>query len=239
MPIHLLRGKISNLRKKRESASFFFTDSDKTTMGVIAVAAAAIGAGSQAIAVASATTSVEEEADYLEFELDGCDIRGWVWRSPFGEGDEVEAAVEKQGGHFIAYAITRPSDHTIALYPHCSRGKLAHVKNAVKWWLLGVSFAIAFMVVLFVAVHFIKGGEANLVNFFKYVLPLFALAGYLFFGLMTVSMAKKWMPFVRLSERCFAALGWGSPSNIDLVASTKKARADSDPGELGVMYFRY
>ncbi|UXY16955.1 hypothetical protein N8I74_08085 [Chitiniphilus purpureus] len=238
MSIHLLRGKISNLRKKRESASFFFTDSDKTTMGVIAVAAAAIGAGSQAIAVASATTSVEEEADYLEFELDGCDIRGWVWRSPFGEGDEVEAAVEKQGGHFIAYAITRPSDRTIALYPHCSRGKLAHVKNAAKWWFLGVSILLLvglIMMFLFAIPH----GKEVFLGFLKNIFLWCSLVLYAFFGLMTISMVKKWMPFVRLSEKCFAGLGWENPSNIDLVASTKKVRTDSDPGELGMMYFRY
>ncbi|UXY16945.1 hypothetical protein N8I74_08015 [Chitiniphilus purpureus] len=97
MSIHLLHGKITNLRKAREGASFFFTDSDRTTMGVIAVAAAAVGLGSQAIAVASATTSVEEEADYLEFELDGQFVQGWVWRSPFREGDEVEVVVERDG----------------------------------------------------------------------------------------------------------------------------------------------
>ncbi|UXY16947.1 hypothetical protein N8I74_08025 [Chitiniphilus purpureus] len=238
MTAQVLRGKITNLRKTRESASFFFTDSDQTAMGVVAVAAAAVGLGSQAIAVASATTSIEEEADYLEFELDGRDVRGWVWRSPFSEGDEVEAVVEKEGGHYVAYAIARPSDRTIALYPHCSRGKLAHIKNAVKWWFVGVSIVLSVMYfITFLAV--IGDGIEFFIDMWKYSLSWAGLGLYGFFGIMTISMTKKWMPFVRLSERCFAALGWASPSNIDLVASTKKARTDSDPGELGVMYFRY
>ncbi|UXY16946.1 hypothetical protein N8I74_08020 [Chitiniphilus purpureus] len=238
MPVHLLRGKITNLRKTRESASFFFTDSDQTAMGVIAVAAAAAGLGSQAVAVASASTSVDEEADYLEFEIDGLDIRGWVWRSPFKEGDEVEVAVEKEGGHYVAFAMMRPSDRTIALYPHCSRGASAHIKNAVKWWFLGNTFVVLFSCVFFAIKNAIQGGGLYMV-FLKHGLPFLAVFLYAFFGLMTVSMAKKWMPFVRLSERCFAAFGWKNPSSIDLVASTKKARKDSDPGELGVMYFRY
>ncbi|HSC80424.1 MAG TPA: putative type VI secretion system effector [Chitinolyticbacter sp.] len=137
MAVHLLRGTISNLRTSRQSASFFFSDSDQSAMGVIAIAAAAAGLGSQAIAVASASTSVEEHADYLEFELDGDEVSGWVWRSPFSEGDEVEAVVERERGQNVAYAIARPSDRTIALYPHCSRGKSAHIKNAVKWWFFG------------------------------------------------------------------------------------------------------
>ncbi|UXY16956.1 hypothetical protein N8I74_08090 [Chitiniphilus purpureus] len=239
MSIHCLRGKISNLRKTRESASFFFTDSDQTAMGVVAVAAAAVGLGSQAIAVASASTSVEEEADYLEFELDGCDIRGWVWRSPFNEGDEVEVAVERErGGHYIAYAIIRPSDRTIALYPHCSRGRLAHIKNAAKWWFWGVSALLVFSCI-FIGVLSYFSGYSSLGSFLSHGFEYFALAFYAFFGLMTYSMIKKWMPFIRLSEKCFAALGWSNPSNVDLVASTKKVRTHSDPGELGVMYFRY
>ncbi|UXY16957.1 hypothetical protein N8I74_08095 [Chitiniphilus purpureus] len=238
MSAQVLRGKITNLRKTRESASFFFTDSDQTAMGVVAVAAAAVGLGSQAIAVASATTSIEEEADYLEFELDGQDIRGWVWRCPFSEGDEVEAVVEREGGHYVAYAITRPADRTMALYPHCSRGKLAHVKNAVKWWFLGVSIVL-FVGFLIISLAAIGDGIEFVIDIWKNSLPWVGLALYGFFGVMTISLTKKWMPFVRLSEKCFTALGWKNTSNIDLVKTTKKARTESDPGELGVMYFRY
>ena len=66
-----LTGTIRNLKVTRASASFVFTESDQVKMGVIAVAAAIAGLGGQAIAAASNASAMEEEADYLEFDLDG------------------------------------------------------------------------------------------------------------------------------------------------------------------------
>lgn len=101
-------------------------------MGVIAVAAALAGLGGQAIAVANNAHSVEEEADYVQFGLNGSVVQGWVWRSPFSEGDEVHVAAQWIGDHYEAFGIARPADKTIALYPHCSRSKTRHVKNLIK-----------------------------------------------------------------------------------------------------------
>lgn len=58
---------------------------------------------------------MDEEADYVEFVLEGQPIKGWVWRSPFQEGDEVEVAAEWQKDHYEVFGIARPVDHTIAL----------------------------------------------------------------------------------------------------------------------------
>ena len=129
-----LSGRIANYRCTRGHASFFFTEGDQNTMGVVAVAAAAAGLGGPAMGVAVNASSMEEAAHYVEFELDGQPVKGWVWRSPFQEGDEVEVAAEWQGDHYEVFGIARPADRIVALYPHCSRGQARHVKNAVKWW---------------------------------------------------------------------------------------------------------
>ena len=122
----------------RASASFVFTESDQTKMGVVALAAAISGLGGQAIATASNASAVEEEADYIEFDLAGLAIKGWVWRNPFNEGDDVRVAAERRAdGHWEAFGIQRPADKTVALYPHCSRGRARHLKNAAWWWLVG------------------------------------------------------------------------------------------------------
>ncbi|GAA5784366.1 putative type VI secretion system effector [Chitiniphilus shinanonensis] len=238
MSVQLLRGTITNLRTTRQSASFLFTDDDKTSMGVIAIAAAMAGLGPQAVAAAAATTSMEEEADYLEFELDGKAVRGWVWRSPFSEGDYVEAVVERTSG-YNAYAIARPVDRVIALYPHCSRGSRAHWKNAIKWWLIGVTGLVLLGGMIDSLASVFSGDDLQIKEFALYILPWLALSFYSFFGLMTYSMVKKWMPFVQLAEKCFTTLGWENPSQIDLVKRTKQQRKKTDPGTLGVMYFRY
>jgi len=65
-----LSGTVRNLKVTRTSASFVFTESDQTRMGVVAFAAAIAGLGGQAMATASNASTLEEEADYIEFELE-------------------------------------------------------------------------------------------------------------------------------------------------------------------------
>lgn len=62
-------------------------------------------------------------------KVDGKSAKGWVWFSPFQAGDEVEVISTQQEGYFEIVAILRPTDRTIALYPHCSREKNAHEKH--------------------------------------------------------------------------------------------------------------
>ena len=131
-----LSGVIKNYHCSRGRASFVFTQTDKSRMGAIAIAAGLAGLSGQAMAMASNSTDVEEEADYVEFNIDGRTIKGWVWRSPFKEGDFVEIAAEQAVNHLEVLGIARPSDRTIALYPHCSRSANLHYFIAIKWWLI-------------------------------------------------------------------------------------------------------
>jgi hypothetical protein len=176
-------------------ASFVFTKTDQTRMGVVAIAAALSGLSGQAMVTASNATSMEEEADHVQFRLDGQLVKGWVWRSPFKEGDVVEVAAEWQGDHYEAFGIARPGDRTIALYPHCSRGRARHVKNAIKWWLwLGV--LLPFLSLIFIGI--LLSGFSNI-----FELGLFITSGIAsaFFALMFASLSRQWMPYVRVAEK--------------------------------------
>ena len=55
---------------------------------------------------------------------------------------------------------------------------------------------------------------------------------------MTISLARKWMPFVRLTEKVCRTLGIPHAGNVDLVKSSKARRKPDDPGEYGTFYFR-
>ena len=227
-----LSGTIKNLKVTRNRASFVFTPSDQTKMGVIAIAAAAAGMGGQAMSTAANASDMEEEADYVEFELNGQPVKGWVWRNPFKEGDTVEVAAEWQNFHYETFGIARPKDKTIALYPHCSRGKTRHNKNSIKWWLIGGGgSSAAFLLLDFVIAGWVK--EELPMNLW------FVLGFFTFFGLMTFSLSRKWMPFVRVAEKVFRTLELPNPGNIDLVKSSKAQRTEQDPGEFGTFYFRY
>ena len=230
-----LSGTICNLKVTRDTASFVFTESNQAKMGVIAIAAAMAGMGGQAMSTASNASAMEEEADYLEFDLDGKPVKGWVWRNPFKEGDVVEVAAENAGDHWEAYCVARPDDRTVALYPHCSRGRMRHFTNAAKWCFL---LCLVFLLICLAASISITSGSYLVDQFIQDSL-VFGGFGFAFFALMTWSLSRKWMPFVRLAEKVFRVLDLPDPSNIDLVKSSKTQRTEHDPGEFGTFYFRY
>jgi hypothetical protein len=230
-----LTGTIANYKCTRAEASFVFNDSDRTKLGVVAIAAGIVGLSGQAISTAASAISTEEDADYVEFDLDGTPVKGWVWRSPFKEGDKVEVAAEWNGGHYETGAITRPVDRIIALYPHCSRGTRRHVKNAGKWWFVGVTMLSLLSLLLAVPTFGLERFWHAAVDIVSWT----ALAYYIFFGVMTISLARKWMPFVRLTEKVCRTLGFSDPGNVDFVKSSKAQRKPDDPGEFGTFYFRY
>ena len=62
---------------------------------------------------------------------------------------------------------------------------------------------------------------------------------YPVFLVMTFFLARRWMSFVRLSEKIFKEFGWEEPTKIDLKKSSKDQRKDDDPSQFGVFYFRY
>ena len=230
-----LTGTIADYRCTRAEATFVFDDSDRTKLGVIAIAAGMAGLSGQAISTASSVTSAQEDADFVEFDLDGQPVKGWVWRSPFKEGDQVDVAAEWHRDHYETGAIARPADRTIALHPHCSRGTSRHVKNAIKWWFFGVFGWLVF----FLLTMLISFGWSGLIEMIPKGFQYVALCSYAFFGLATISLSYKWMPFVRLTEKVCRTLGFPDPGNVDLVKSSKAQRRPEDPGEFGTFYFRY
>ena len=238
-----LSGTISNYKCTRAEASFFFTDSDRSKLSVIAIAAGLAGLSGPAISTAANATSAGEDADYVEFDLDGKTVKGWVWRSPFKGGDLVEVAAEWRDGHYETGGIARPADRLIALHPHCSRGIARHIKNGIKLWFVFTTVLLA------LGIPFLLSGmDDDLKNVFLHrkegslslsVATYIAVTLYLFFGLIAIGLVRKWMPFVRLSEKIFLTLGFSDSANIDLVKSSKAQRKPDDASEYGTFYFRY
>jgi hypothetical protein len=227
-----LSGKICEYRCAAGNASFVLSANDRQKLGLIAVAAAAVGLSGQAAAITTSASDVEEAADYVQFLLDAQRVEGWVWRSPFRDGDVVEIAAAWQGDRYEAYAIARPEDKTIALYPHCSRSMRPHIECTLKWWAVCNAFVFVALLGggrLFVGPGLLQGPFA------------FGILGFIALSLaaMFFSLSRQYMPFARTAEAIFHVLGLPNASNLDLVKSTKAQRTESDPAELGVFYFRY
>ena len=234
--MQLLRGRIGNLRKSRCSQDFFFTDADRTKMGATAIAAGVVGLGGVAVGLSGMAMDTTEEADLIEFELDGKPVKAWVWWSVFSEGDEVEVVAERWGETWQAFGVRRLSDRIVALHPHCSRGRFAHYRASFKWG--GVFFAAAMITAYFIIACFavFKGGVPieNLII----TCALGTLVSALGYGFITYRVARKMMGFVRLAEGIFEGFGWKDVKNIDLPAITKKGKKPGEPGALGILYFR-
>lgn len=227
-----LSGEISHYQCTRASANFVFTENDRQKLGVIAIGAALAGMGAQAASATASASAMEEQADYIEFTLNGDLVKGWVWRSPFWEGDTVDVAAQWQGDHYEAYGVARPSDKMVALYPHCSRALGRHIKNAVKWWFIWNGVYFGFTVALVFCL-----GMPDLLSEPGFFWMNGAVAAC--FVLMFLSLSKQYLPFVHLSERVFLTLGLPSARDIDLVKSSKEQRTAEDSGEFGTFYFRY
>ena len=190
-----------------------------------------------AASTARDASNLREQADYVEMEINGQPAKGWVWFSPFKDGDIVELIGTRQGDHFETIAIARPKDRVISLYPHCSRGKTPHIRAVFKWWLLSSSFSVGILIPLVAVIFdFISGSKAPylfLENGYLYViLVIFGiLGGYSF------STGKRFMIYVHFATQVFKILELADPDNIDLPKRTK--RKAGDPGAFGVMYFNY
>ncbi|OQS28607.1 hypothetical protein B0T40_24800 [Chromobacterium haemolyticum] len=78
-------------------ANFFFTDRDRNIMGLTAIAGALAGAAGIAARTARDAANLREQADYVEMKINGQPAKGWVWFSPFKNGDEVELIGTFQG----------------------------------------------------------------------------------------------------------------------------------------------
>ncbi|TWI43381.1 hypothetical protein IP92_04945 [Pseudoduganella flava] len=221
----------------RDTASFFFTQSDQSKFGAIAVAASLAGLGGQAMATAANATSLEEEADFVQFRIDGVELKGWLWRSPFKEGDVVDVAAEWRDDHYEVLGVVRLADRTIALYPHCTRGRRTHVKNAMKWWFYVSLFfdigmvALSAMLNTPVVEYWTGAFEDGFGWFMGGMHVVIAIAVY--------SMTKQWMPFVRVAEKVFQTLGLPNPAGVDLVKWSKGKHKPEDSFEYGAMFFRY
>ncbi|MBU9161747.1 putative type VI secretion system effector [Burkholderia multivorans] len=236
-PTQLLRGHIRNLRCTRQSHEFLFTDADRTAMGVTAVAAGLAGLGGVAVGLASSADDTAEDADLLEFELDGKSIRAWVWISVFKEGDEVEIVAEQFGQIWHAFGIRRVNDRIVALHPHCSRGRYAHYKATVRWWLLIYLSLMLIMIILGGITIPLKGAD-NWIGIFCMYAGGGAMTAAIF-GVIAFNVSRRFMGFVRLAEGIFSGFGWKNVGNIDLPAITKKSKKPGDPDALGILYFRY
>jgi hypothetical protein len=233
----LLRGAISGLERSRRSHDFVLTEVQHQRIGVTAIAASVTGIGATGIGLIGMAGSADEEAGWVEFELDGKQVKGWLWMMPMRNGDTVEVVAEPTGNNrHVAYAVKRDGDDLLAVYPHATAGRKVHYRKSVKAWMWCSS--IAYLIPALILV--IHEGLGTLLDEVMQLGLLIALAIWIpVTALIAFRVSRKLMEFVRIAEVIFKTFGWSDVENIDLRKTSRENRRENKLSNFGNLYFRY
>ncbi|WP_027818429.1 putative type VI secretion system effector [Paraburkholderia bannensis] len=233
----LLKGVISNLQRSKRSHDFVLTEVQHRQVGATAIAASALGAGAAAIGLIGMAGNSDEEADWVEFELDGKQIKGWLWMMPMRNGDQVEVVADQVGtDRYVAYAVKRESDDLLAVYPHATAGRKVHYRKSLKIWLWSTMSLYAVVMIVLLIQQGFDFFTADIVEFG--LLPGLGLS-LLITGIMAFRVSRKLMGFVKIAETIFRTFGWPDVENIDLRKTSREERRENKLPNFGVLYFRY
>jgi len=235
--ILLPRGTISKLRCYTREHDFVSPRDEYTQIGITALVATAMGMGAQAAGMVGSAGNKAEKAHWLEFELDGKKIQGWVWKMPLGTGDNVEVVAQHTGGNcYTAYAIKRVDDGLVAAYPHVIAGRKVLYRNSVRGWLWFSLIAFLLPMLFFV----IRVGvdvlfEVNTWRFMK----MWVVVCPVVIGLIAFRISRMYMESVYMAEEIFSTFGWSDVEKIDLRKTSKENPGDYKIPGFGEHYFRY
>jgi hypothetical protein len=233
----LLSGTISELKRSRRTRDFVLTQVQHRQIGATAVAASLMGSGAIGIGLIGMAGNSEEEADWVQFNLDGKQVEGWLWMMPMLNGDVVEVAAEQIGeNRYVAYAVRRKEDGLLAIYPHATAGRSAHLRKSVKAWIL-VSIAMyAVLPILGVAQKGVEIFQDEDVWFvFLIALPFWMV----FSGIIALRVSWKLRGFAKMAELIFSTFGWNNVKKIDLRKFSRQNRQGDTSAKFGNLYFRY
>ncbi|MBW0447974.1 hypothetical protein EN871_10175 [bacterium M00.F.Ca.ET.228.01.1.1] len=232
----LLRGTIVNLQRSRRTHDFVLTQFQQEAVGATAVGAAAMGLSATGIGLVNMASNADEEADWVEFELDGMQLQGWLWLMPMRNGDTVEVVAEKVGeSRYVAYSVKRDGDDIVSVYPHATAGRKQHYRSMAK-----------IMIWAFVLINAIGVLAMHRPGDFGQNFPSFAAfmgvamsATLVVFAIIFYRVTRKMMGFVRLAEAIFATYGWPDVENINLRKTSREHRGSNALSNYGRYYFRY
>jgi len=233
----LLRGAISGLNRSRRSHDFVLTEVQHQQVGVTAIAASVMGMGATGIGLVGMAGNADEEADWVEFELDGRQVKGWLWMMPMRNGDTVEVVAEPTGNNrYVAYAVKREGDDLLAVYPHATAGRKVHYRKSIKIWIW--CSTVAYLIPALILV--MHEGLDTLLDEFMQLGLLIGLAIWVpVTALIAFAASRKLMGFVRIAEVIFKTFGWPDIENIDLRQTSKENRRENKLSNFGDLYFRY
>ena len=210
----LLAGPLSELCIENSEENFVSSDGADIAASVISISSAAAGlahAAADSLAVAvGGTDSIQSFTGVI----DGKRVSGRFSKIGFKDGDRLECAVDPlPNGTCVVYAARRPSDQTIWMFPHCSRGSKKHWKYAWKMCMT-LAISLAVIMVIFLMPIFGFAFWKNEESYF--FVAIFGTMGAVMGAYFPLNTARRWAPFVMLAESIFAAYGYPDPAQVDM-----------------------
>ena len=180
-----------------------------------------LAVGGLAGAATGALLSSSDAADTVDFftcTVDGQPVWGRFGMVSFKDGENVEVVGENTRQGFDAYAGTRPTDRTIWMYPHCSRGTKAYFWYSFK---VVVFLSIFLPMLIFGVMGIISDKPFPELGAW---LGLIATTGS-GFSFVFAWVAWRFNKFARISDDIFAALDFETPTEVAL---PKRLRLSAD-----------
>ncbi|OTQ27099.1 hypothetical protein B6D19_13395, partial [Gilliamella apicola] len=147
---------------------------------------------------------------YFTCKIGNLEVRGIFCRVFFRNGDQVEVVVEPcEEDGYLAYALRRPIDHRLWLYPRAMKGSKANSRAALKSELI---FILPVYFCILAEVIFVSKQLSTFITGFCISTALCTL-----FFLITYFWNKKLLGGgSKEADKIFATLGYPDPETVDM-----------------------
>ena len=178
----------------------------------------ALGNTTEAASQLGMATDQEEAVNYLNSaqyfrcKLGNLTVQGIFCRAFFRNGDQVEVVVEPlEDGSYYAYALRRPIDHRLWLYPWSMKGTKANNKESLKYT---GTFTLIIFIIGIILVTIISDD----LTFFFLMISISLVTNisfFLFFFLIYKNMLGGGS---KEADKIFATLGYPKPKAVNMEA---------------------
>lgn len=237
----LLTGRLSDLYIENDEENFLSSAAVEMAASGTAIGLAAAGLAGAATNSLVAASGGMDSIQAFTGVVNGKRISGRFSKIGFKDGDFIECAVDAQDdGSYAVYAVRRPADQTLWMFPHCSRGSKKHWKYARKMCLI-LALIAATSLLLVLMPHYGIALWANEKSY--HAVTVFTIMGVVMGFYFSLKTAFQWAPFVSIAESIFSVFGYPDPAQVDMPEqdrSFRKKHADADTTEDSAPWvFRY
>jgi hypothetical protein len=214
-------GTVANLKTGNASENFVFGSGDRAVGGAAAVGLAAAGLAGAATGATMSGGDAADKVTAFECSVGTQSVQGRFGEVTFAEGDHVEVVGTMFKSELSALAVTRPSDRTIWMHPHCSRGTKAYQRFCLRW-IPALSFLTP--TVFVVTMTLISGGPEDFWFFAATI-----MSGAIMVAVLLLLLARAFLRFAKLSDQIFAGLQFDQPQSVDLPNRLSAASKELSP----------